>query len=172
MRSSTKIAIGFVVILAGGYFGWKWVTGWIIGGKHFDALAPSYVNIVGIEPKKGFRIQVSNGIAQLIQGGSSSFSGENAGPDAKEEETGDKKRIPIREMLQSMAGDSEALGKFISQMNNLQESDEWPPIRVVWKAEDIQKDLGANLLPGVVMVPAMVIAIEKAQGAGIAYNRQ
>ena len=32
--------------------------------------------------------------------------------------------------------------------------------------------LGANLLPGVVIVPAMVIAIEKAQGAGIAYNRQ
>ena len=30
----------------------------------------------------------------------------------------------------------------------------------------------ANLLPGVVVVPAMVIAIEKAQAAGIAYNRQ
>jgi intracellular sulfur oxidation DsrE/DsrF family protein len=31
---------------------------------------------------------------------------------------------------------------------------------------------GANMLTGVVVVPAMVIAIEKAQGAGIAYNRQ
>ena len=40
------------------------------------------------------------------------------------------------------------------------------------KAEDIQKDLGANMLPGVTIVPAMVIAIEKAQAAGIAYNRQ
>jgi intracellular sulfur oxidation DsrE/DsrF family protein len=33
-------------------------------------------------------------------------------------------------------------------------------------------DIRANLLPGVVVVPAMVIAIEKAQGRGLAYNRQ
>jgi hypothetical protein len=45
-------------------------------------------------------------------------------------------------------------------------------VRGKGKPEDLQKDLGANLLPGVVIVPAMVIAIEKAQGAGIAYNRQ
>jgi intracellular sulfur oxidation DsrE/DsrF family protein len=40
------------------------------------------------------------------------------------------------------------------------------------KAADIQKELRSNLLPGVTIVPAMVIAIEKAQGAGIRYNRQ
>lgn len=40
------------------------------------------------------------------------------------------------------------------------------------KAADLDKDLRANLLPGVIIVPAMVIAIEKAQAAGIAYNRQ
>ena len=40
------------------------------------------------------------------------------------------------------------------------------------KAAEIQKELTANLLPGVTIVPAMVIAIEKAQAAGIRYNRQ
>ena len=40
------------------------------------------------------------------------------------------------------------------------------------KAGDIEKELRANLLPGVTIVPAMVIAIEKAQEAGIKYNRQ
>ena len=39
-------------------------------------------------------------------------------------------------------------------------------------AADIEKEIRANLLPGVVTVPAMVIAIEKAQGKGIAYNKQ
>ncbi len=39
-------------------------------------------------------------------------------------------------------------------------------------AGDIEREIRANLLPGVVTVPAMVIAIEKAQGKGIAYNRQ
>jgi intracellular sulfur oxidation DsrE/DsrF family protein len=40
------------------------------------------------------------------------------------------------------------------------------------KAQDIDKDLRANTLPGVTIVPAMVIAIQKAQTAGISYNRQ
>jgi hypothetical protein len=39
-------------------------------------------------------------------------------------------------------------------------------------AADIDKELRANMLPGVTAVPAMVIAIEKAQEAGVAYNRQ
>lgn len=40
------------------------------------------------------------------------------------------------------------------------------------KAADIEQELRANLLPGVTIVPAMVIAIERAQEAGIRYNRQ
>jgi intracellular sulfur oxidation DsrE/DsrF family protein len=40
------------------------------------------------------------------------------------------------------------------------------------KAADIEKALLANVLPGVTVVPAMVIAIEKAQESGIRYNRQ
>jgi intracellular sulfur oxidation DsrE/DsrF family protein len=45
-------------------------------------------------------------------------------------------------------------------------------VRGKGKAADLEKELHANLLPGVVAVPAMVIAIEKAQAAGIRYNRQ
>jgi intracellular sulfur oxidation DsrE/DsrF family protein len=45
-------------------------------------------------------------------------------------------------------------------------------VRGKGKAPEIQKELTANLLPGVTIVPAMVIAIEKAQAAGIKYNRQ
>jgi hypothetical protein len=37
---------------------------------------------------------------------------------------------------------------------------------------EINKELRANLLPGVTLVPAMVVAIEQAQAAGIRYNRQ
>jgi intracellular sulfur oxidation DsrE/DsrF family protein len=40
------------------------------------------------------------------------------------------------------------------------------------KAADLDKELRANVLPGVTIVPAMVIAIDKAQEAGIKYNRQ
>lgn len=37
---------------------------------------------------------------------------------------------------------------------------------------EIERDIRANLIPGVVTVPAMVIALEKAQGRGVAYQRQ
>jgi hypothetical protein len=37
---------------------------------------------------------------------------------------------------------------------------------------EIEAELRAHLLPGVTIVPAMVIAIEKAQAAGISYNKQ
>jgi hypothetical protein len=40
------------------------------------------------------------------------------------------------------------------------------------KANEIEQELRGNVLPGVTIVPAMVIAIEKAQAAGIRYNRQ
>jgi intracellular sulfur oxidation DsrE/DsrF family protein len=40
------------------------------------------------------------------------------------------------------------------------------------KAQDLDRELRANLLSGVTIVPAMVIAIQKAQAAGITYNRQ
>ncbi|MDP2322135.1 MAG: hypothetical protein Q8O42_22695 [Acidobacteriota bacterium] len=45
-------------------------------------------------------------------------------------------------------------------------------VRGKGNAAALQKELGANLLPGVTIVPAMVIAIDQAQAAGIAYNRQ
>jgi hypothetical protein len=38
-------------------------------------------------------------------------------------------------------------------------------------AAEIEKDIRANLVPGVVTVPAMVIAIEKGQARGLAYKR-
>jgi hypothetical protein len=39
-------------------------------------------------------------------------------------------------------------------------------------AAEIEREIRANMIPGVIAVPAMVIAIEKAQGRGIAYKRQ
>lgn len=39
-------------------------------------------------------------------------------------------------------------------------------------AEAVYSDMKANILPGVTLVPGMVVAIEKAQGRGIAYHRQ
>lgn len=39
-------------------------------------------------------------------------------------------------------------------------------------AGEVYRGMKANILPGVTLVPAMVIAVEKAQARGIAYHRQ
>lgn len=39
-------------------------------------------------------------------------------------------------------------------------------------AKVVYEDMKANILPGVTLVPAMVIAVEKAQAAGFTYQRQ
>ena len=40
------------------------------------------------------------------------------------------------------------------------------------EAKDVYEDLKANILPGVHLVPGMVIAVEQAQRAGLTYHRQ
>lgn len=40
------------------------------------------------------------------------------------------------------------------------------------EADAVYNDLKANILPGVELIPGMVVAIEQAQKAGIAYHRQ
>jgi intracellular sulfur oxidation DsrE/DsrF family protein len=40
------------------------------------------------------------------------------------------------------------------------------------EAAAVNSDIRANLLPGVVVVPAMVVAVERAQKAGLAYRRE
>jgi len=36
----------------------------------------------------------------------------------------------------------------------------------------VYEDMKANILPGVILVPGMVVAIEQAQKAGLTYHRQ
>jgi hypothetical protein len=40
------------------------------------------------------------------------------------------------------------------------------------EADAVYRDLKANILPGVELIPGMVVAIEQAQAAGISYHRQ
>lgn len=47
-----------------------------------------------------------------------------------------------------------------------------PPLAPLDGTEAIGAQLRAHLLPRVTIVPAMVVAIDQAQTAGIAYNRQ
>lgn len=142
IRSSTQIAIGFVVVVAGGYFGSAFVSAQMIDHVHFNEVIPSAVNIVGVDAGAGYRVVVANQMAMLVetQGG---FEGKESA-DGGSTEGAIKKRLPIREMLGTLRGETKAAGAFIMALNDMKEDDTWPPVRVVWRAEELQKALAGD----------------------------
>lgn len=142
LRSSTKIAIGFAVISGGLFFGYRVITDQMVLNEKFTPLKPSTVNFVGIAPGAGYRIITANYMAQLVEA-SSAF--ENTGSDGGGATSGSiKRRIPVRELLQTLQGDTKALGAFIMALNDMKENDDWPTVRIVWTAEDLRKAIDGD----------------------------
>jgi len=142
LRSSTKIALGFTVIAAGSIFGYQFAMRRAIMGEKFAPIVPGAINLVGINAGAGFKILVVNEMAQLVQA-SDSFHGSET-QDEGATEGSIKKHIPIREMLEVLKGNNQKLGSFIMKVNDRDENDQWPPVRVVWTAERIKKALGGD----------------------------
>lgn len=156
MRSGTKIAIGFVAIVAGAYYGYQRVTETMIMGKRFSKIVPGRVNLLGVNAGQGYRIVVQNQIATLNEGGADDFEApEMSGTGSEADSVSGRRRIPIREMLQGMQGDVEALGRFVMTMNDLRES-ELPPTRVLWDSADVSKALDGD--------PALVAKLQEDLG--------
>jgi hypothetical protein len=97
---------------------------------------------VGIAPGAGYRIITANFMAQLVEASSEFGATGTDGGGATEGAI--KKRVPVREMLKSLQGDTKALGDFIMVVNDLREDDTWPTVRVVWKSEDIDKAISGD----------------------------
>lgn len=134
-RSSTKIALAFAALAAAAYFGYGFISGLIVDSKKFAPIPPGEFNLVGVDTSKGYYIIVANQVAQLVRGSAGEF---RAGEHDESESPSEKKRVPIREMLQSLQGNELALGKFVMSMNDMSDA-EFPAYPIVWKAEDIQK---------------------------------
>lgn len=146
IRSSTKIAIGFGLLAAAFYFGRNMWAAYNVDHLNFPELQPTGVNLVAVNPGAGYRIIVANQIAQLVEGAAGEFDAPtDSGTHGDDSDSGDTapKRIPIREMLQSLQGNEDALSHFVSSINDLGES-RLPPTRIIWTSEDIQKALDGD----------------------------
>jgi hypothetical protein len=62
-------------------------------------------------------------------------------------------------MLASLKGDTKALGQFVAIMNDMAENENWPPIRIVWRAEDIAKAVAGD--------PALKAKLEQDLNVGL-----
>ena len=143
IRASTKIAIGTAAIGACGFFGYQYFSGLLLGNTNFPDLIPGDVNIIGIDPGSGYRIRVVNQVAQLIEGKQFEFGESDNGTEGPTSGA-DAKRIPIRDLLETLKGNERALGHFVMVMNDRQENENWPPERNIWLAADVEKALNGD----------------------------
>jgi len=136
-RTSTSIALGFVAIVGAVWYGSKLLSAYALRNEHFDAVVPGKVNIVGIDLDKGYQIIVANQMAQLVQtsGGFGGAETDSAGAT----EGAIKKRIPMKELLEVIHGDAASVGPFVMNLNGMSENENWPPVRIVWTAEELEK---------------------------------
>lgn len=141
LHKEHKIAIGFAVLAAGTFFGYQAYAAYAIDNVKFAPLRPGRVNLIGVDAGGGYRIIVSNQIAQLVQASDDEFEAPDfTGSDSSNQ----KRRVPLREMLQALQGDEVALGKFLTGMNEELRTAEMPTHEVVWTGADVQKALDGD----------------------------
>lgn len=140
MRASTKIALGAAAIVAGVYFGYGFVSSMMIDKEVFTPIKPGRVNLVGVDTGAGYRIIVSNQMAQLVE---NSGQGSDEAEDREREDDGSKRRIPLKELLQVLQGNEAALGPFVTRMNDELRQVNLPPNvdEISWTPDQITKAL-------------------------------
>lgn len=145
LRGSHKIAIIAAILGGGGYFGWQAYSANVVDNKVFPELKPGDFSIIGIATGRSFKIIVSNQIAQLVElTGSDEFDPGDI--TATTEQGTNKKRVPLRDLLKTLQGDSEALGRLVTEMNDPLREADMPGTEVNWSASDIQKALAGDSL--------------------------
>lgn len=100
------------------------------------------VNLVAIQPGKGYRVIVANRIAQLgeveeSEDGRGGFGGSDV------QNAQNLRRIPVRELLGSLNADPKATGYLIERMNELNGPDD-PASDYQWQEEDLVKALDGD----------------------------
>lgn len=142
IRASTKIAIGSAVVVALAYFGYQAIARWQVDTTKFAPIAPGRVSLIAIAPGQGYRIIVANQVAQIGElSDPSQLKNRDFDPDSAD--TTNRKRIPMRELLECLQGKESAVGPFVMSLNDLNR-DDLPPEGIVWTAEDIRKALDGD----------------------------
>lgn len=120
------------------YFGYRGYSIYRIKDVVLTPINPGAVSLIAVQTGSGYQIRVANQVAQLVE-----VSGSIDEARANREEM-NAKRLPIRELMQSLQGDTKALGKFVMSLNDFRDED-MPAVKVVWRMEDLEKAFGGDV---------------------------
>lgn len=140
MKPATKVMLTSAIAIAA-IFGGLWGFGEVqLSQFNPKPIVPGKVTLIAMNTDLGFAIRVSNSVAQLIQ---VDKAGADFGGDDRQSSEEDARRIPMRELLQSLQGDEKGLVRLVAVLNKIDLDDLVPGINE-WQADDIQKALDGD----------------------------
>ncbi len=137
-----KIFGALAIVSSVSILGWNAYADSQVNSYKFIQIAPGSVSLIAVRPGAGYRILVANSIAQLEELSDQQF-GKQDDVGSSDGDVVSKRKMPIRDLVGSMAGKEENLKNFIMSLNAMSVND-LPPVRVVWKSEDINKAIAGD----------------------------
>jgi hypothetical protein len=138
MKTATMIltVAGVATAIVGGL----WAVGEVELSKFkVRPIKPGKVTFVAINTDLGFDVRVANSVAQLVQ-----VDKRSDGFQSNSQEGGeDARRIPIRELLESLQGNEVSLVRLVAILNKIDLDDLQPGV-TAWNAEDIRLALDGD----------------------------
>ncbi len=131
MRTSTKIALGFVLVAAGLWTGYQLYSSSRSGAIKWVDLQPGRLNLLGISEHSNFYPIHSNKLVYLVEGV------------VKSESKADGRKIPLHDVLETLQGNTEALSKLSNFIFKI-DPDKFPHKAVIWTFPQVQKALNGD----------------------------
>lgn len=137
LRSSIKVALVVLGVSGAVYFGSRAYSVYRLKDQVITPINPGRVSLIAVQAGDRYQIRVANQVAQLVE-----VSGSVEEARANREEL-NAKRMPIRELMQSLQGDTKALARFVMTLNDFRDAD-MPAVKVEWPMEDLEKAFEGN----------------------------
>ena len=142
LRASTKIAIGFVALVGGGYAASKGYTQFKLRTVDMKPIEPGRFCLIAIGNGAGVKILTANRMVQVVEA-SSGFSGDS-GQDGGTESGSIKGRIPVKELLAVLGGDAGAISGLLERIEKKDDSEAPSEDAPLWSANDLKKALDGD----------------------------
>lgn len=143
VRSSTKIALGFVALVATAVGGSKLYTQMRLKGVELTPIPSQDFCLVAISEEAKVKILAVNHMVQVVEA-SDDFKSGGGGGGGGSESGSIKARIPMKEMLEILDGDGEGIQGMIYRLGKKENAEDISESAPLWSAEDLQKAIGGD----------------------------
>jgi hypothetical protein len=139
LKASTRIALGFVGLTVAAIVGGRAYTWMRLRGVSLNPIESSKFCLLAVGPDAPVKVITANHMAQIVE-----VSGSLEATDSAEggADSGSiKRRIPVRELLGVLDGDSDSVAPFLRQMRRDGDDTEASDQAPLWASEDVLKAL-------------------------------